>query len=361
LDGSLEVDDALLDKATGAMRVEAAMGWTQMLRPIAQSLAKAAGSDELNIRQRAAMFIQEWGGLESFGLPALKRLEAQLRALEMQITYLKPHAGVGILALRHVAGELRRAGLLSRRDMPTILEQLNAPLPPMPLVRAQVRPQGIRRPLTLQGAPWGEAEKTWAAQVGDDVAPWSDRLGEFVIAEASQFKIVESRRAEYRLHRIRAPRLRADGDGFWEWYRELPSAVWLGQVVPLDAEPAPTLVRRLVSSFGIEAPVYPIIICPHWLRRLRWRAHNEDVSVYLDTEAVVVARLTWWHDAGPADIDDDSVWGEGSYVALTAAGLRQFTAVQAESRIHAFARREVTMYREDGTQIVRTAQHSYTS
>jgi hypothetical protein len=359
--GSMEEDDGLLDKATGAMRVEAAMGWTQMLRPIAQALAKAAGSEELKIRQRAAMFIQEWGGMEAFGLPALKRLEAQLRALSMQITYFKPHAWIGILALRHVAGELRRAGLLSRRDMPSILERLNAPLPPQPLMRAQVRPHGIRRPLAVKDAPWGEAEKLWAEQVGDDVAPWSDRSDEHVVAEISRFKVVEARRAEYRLHRIRAPRLRADGDAFRDWYQELPAAVWLGQIVPLDGEPAPTLVRRFVSSFGLDAPAHPITLCPNWLGRLRWRAHDEDPSMYVDTDAVVVARLTWWRDAGPVDIDDDSLWGEGTYVALTAAGLRQFKAVQGDFTIHGFARREVQMPREDGARIVKTAQHSYAS
>ncbi len=359
LTGALEEDNALVDEATGAMRVETALGWTHMLSPIAQVLAEAAGSGELNIRQRAATFIQEWGGLEEFGLPALKRLEAQLRALSMKITYLKPHAWIGVLALRHVAGELRRAGLLSRNDMPSILERLNAPLPPRPLINAQVRPNGIRRPLAVLNASWREAEKLWTDQVNDDVAPWANRADDHVVAEVSRFKIVEARRAEYRLHRIRAPRLRANGDDFWNWYQELPAAVWLGQVVPLDAVPAPTLVRRLVSSFGMEAPADPIVLCPHWLRRLQWRAHEKDPSVYVDTNAVVVARLAWWRDAGPADIDDDSVWGEGSYVTLTAAGMRQFTAVQADCRIHAFARREVTMHQESGTQIVKTATHNY--
>jgi len=359
LNGTLEVGEMLLDKATGAMRVEAALGWTQALRPIAQALAEAASSDELNIRQRAAMFIQEWGGLDTFGLPAVKQLEAQLRALSMQITYFKPHAMIGVLALRHVAGELRHAGVLSRRDVPSILEQLNAPLPPRPLIEAQVRPHGIRRPLEVQNAAWGEAEKLWADQVGDDVAPWADRANEHVVAEVSRFKIFEARRAEYRLYRIRAPRLRGHGDAFRDWYQELPAAVWLGQVVPLDGELAPTLIRRLVSSFGIDAPAYPITLCPNWLRRLRWREHGEDPSVYVDLGSVVVARFIWWRDSGPADIDNDSLWGEGFYVSLTAAGLQQFKALQADFTIHAFARREVQMSREDGAKIDKTAQHSY--
>ncbi|MCY1286293.1 hypothetical protein D9M70_352620 [compost metagenome] len=359
--GALEEDSTLVDKSTGAMRVEDALGWTQMLRPIAQTLAKAADSDELHIRQRAAMFIQDWGGLEAFGLPALKQLEARLRAISMQITYFKPHAWIGVIALRHVAGEMRRAGLLSRRDLPSILELLNAPLPPRPLIYAQVRPRGIRRPLAVRNASWNEAEILWADQVRDDVAPWADRSDEQIVAEVSRFTIIAARRAEHQLYRIRAPRLRADGDAFWDWYQELPAAVWLGQVVPLDDELAPTLVRRLVSSFGMDAPAYPSTLCPNWLRRLQWRAHDENPSVYVDHNSVVVARLTWWRDAGPADIDDDSLWGEGTYLALTAAGLQHFKAVQGDFTIHGFARREVQMHRKDDARIVKIAQHNYPS
>lgn len=282
--------------------------------------------------------------------------DSQQRWLE-----LRYRARAGVLALRHVAGELRSAGLLSRRDMPSILERLNAPLPPLPLMRAQVRPHGIRRPLAVKGARWGEAEQLWAEQVGDDVAPWSDRGDERVVAEVSRFKVVEARRAEYRLHRIRAPRLRADDDDFWKWYHELPAAVWLGQVVPLDGELAPTLVRRLVSSFGMDAPAYPITLCPNWLRRLQWQRHEDDSSIYVDSTGVVVARLMWWRDAGPVDIDDDSLWGEGSCMTLTTAGLRQSKAVQGDLTIHSFARREAQRPREDGATIVKTAQHSYST
>ena len=135
--------------------------------------------------------------------------------------------------------------------------------------------------------------------------------------------------------------------------------VWLGQVVPLDGKLSSTLVRRYVSSFGADAPAYPITICPNWLRRLRWRAHDEDSSTYVDSNSVIVARLIWWRDAGPVDIDDDSLWGEGSYLTLTTVGLQQFKAVHGDLTIHSFAERKVQMPREDGATIAKTAQHSY--
>ena len=69
----------------------------------------------------------------------------------------------------------------------------------------------------------------------------------------------------------------------------------------------------------------------------------------------------WWRDAGQVDIAEDSVWGEGSYAALTTIGLQQVKVIQGDFAIHGFARREVQMPREDGATIVKTFQHSYSS
>src|SRR3546814_4621777 len=91
----------------------------------------------------------------------------------------------------------------------------------------------------------------------------------------------------------------------------------MGRLEPLDNEPAPTLIRRLVCSidFGLDSATYPIALCPYWLRKLQWR--EDAPGVYIDASGAVVARIVWWRDAGPVDIDDESIWGEGCYVALT--------------------------------------------
>lgn len=361
LEGSLDVDGSLVDDRTGAMRVESALGWTQMLRSTAQALAQAGGIDELTIRQRAGMFIQEWGGLEAFGPSAVKRLEGQLRSIDMQITYLKPHALIGVIALRHVAGELRRAGLLSRRDMPTLLESLNAPIPPRPLWRPQSRPEETRRPLAARGVQRGEAEKNWAEDVGADVAPYLDVRHRHVVAEVSQFKLFKPRQAEHRVYRLRAPWAPIEGQKFRDCYHALPAAVWLGQFVPLDDDPAATLVRRVVCSieFGPDSAAYPITICPNWLRKLRWRPHADDHSMYVDANEAIVAKVSWWRDAGPVDIEDESLWGEGCHLTLTSAGLTQFAAVRGQILINSFASREVLRPREYGERFFETARSGY--
>lgn len=361
IEGAEEESDPLLDDETGAMRLESALGWTRHLVSVVAELAEASGIDEVVIRRRAAMFIQDWGGMDRFGLPALKRLTSQLRSIEMQITYLKPHAMAGVLALRHVAGELRLSGMLDLRTMPTILERLNAALPPQPPAKAQVRPEGLHRPLPIRNASWDKGEQEWANKVEEDVLPWSDSSGMRIVAEISTFKVVLARRAELRQFRIRAPGIDIDGENFWDCYNALPGSVWLGRLVPFDNDLAPTLVRRVLTSLssGFDSPRLPIAICPNWLRKLRWAEHHETKGLFVNAAGAVVAKLVWWRDGNPADINADFMWGEGALVALSPQGMTQFVAIRGQVSINSMATREAEKPREEKVRIVRIAKQSY--
>lgn len=348
-----EGDQAFTDERTGAMRVESPLGWTEMFRSTARHIAKAAGIEELTVRRRAAMFIQDWGGLEAFGPSGVKRLEAQLRVLDMQITYLKPHAYIAIAALRHVAGELRLAGKLDGRNRPTLLERLGCPLPPRPLKLPQVRPEWIRMPRLDRQASWSERERKWVDEVDGDAAPFPAHHDGQVVAEVSRFKIFKPRLSEHRLYRFRAPSAQTDGEDFDQCYAMLPIAVWLGKHVALDNELAPTLVRRVVCSvdMGFDTSASTLVLCPNWVRKLRWREHDKEPGVFLDTSGSVVAKHFWWRDAGPVDIDAESLWGEGCYLILTPAGLEQLSTASGKRppTISVFAKRYVgqpSSYRE---------------
>jgi hypothetical protein len=358
-----EGDQAFTDERTGAMRIESPLGWTQMLRPTAQHIAKVAGIEEMTVRRRAAMFIQDWGGLEVFGPSGVKKLEAQLRVLDMKVTYLKPHAYIAITALRHVAGELRLAGKLNGRDRPTLLERLGCPLPPRPLNLPQVRPEWIRMPLLDGHAGWAEREKKWVDEVDNDVAPFPAHHDGQVAAEVSRFKIFKPRLSEHHLYRFRAPSAQTDGEDFDQCYATLPIAVWLGQHVALDNELAPTLVRRVVCSvnMGFDAAAYPFALCPNWLMRLRWRAHDEEPSVFLDVSGAVAAKLHWWRDAGPVDMDVESMWGEGCYLVLTPVGLEQITTTRGKRAldINVFASRQIKQPSSCGQPLLKTAKNGY--
>ena len=358
-----EGDRAFTDDRTGAMRVESPLGWTDMLRTTARYIAKTAGIDEMTVRRRAAMFIQDWGGLEAFGPSGVKRLEAELRVLDMQITYMKPHAYIAIAALRHVAGELRRAGKLEGRYRPTLLERLGCPLPPRPLKLPRVRPEWIRMPLLDRSAGWSERERKWIDEVDGDVAPFPAHRDGQVVAEVSRFKILKQPLSEYHLYRIRAPSAETDSEDFDDGYAKLPIVVWLGQYVALDNDLAPTLVRRVVCSVGMsfDAAAYSFVLCPNWVMRLRWRAHDDEPSVFLDTSGAVVAKLYWWRDAGPVDIDADSLWGEGCYLVLTPAGLYQITTVRGKLDLESnvFASRQIRQRSSYGRSLLKTAKNGY--
>ncbi|WP_053843440.1 ATP-binding protein [Paracidovorax avenae] len=356
-----EGEVAFTDERTGAMRVESPLGWTEMLRSTARHIAEATGIEEMTVRRRAAMFIQDWGGLEAFGPSGVKRLEAELRVLDMQITYQKPHAYIAIAALRHVAGELRLAGKLNGRDKPTLLEHLGCPLPPQPLKLPRVRPEWIRMPLIDRSSGWSERDQKWVAEVSNDVTRFPEQHDGYVVAEVSRFKIFQPRLSEHRLHRLRAPMAANDAADFDACYHELPAAVWLGRYLPLDEELAPTLVRRVTCSvdIGFDSAAYPIVLCPNWLMKLRWRAHVDDRDIFVDARGSVVAKQCWWRDAGPVDIDDESMWGEGVYISLTSAGLNQLRAVRGTVLINVLASRRCQLPRGNGGSYFEIAKNSY--
>lgn len=291
--------------------------WTQAFPVLVNSLARHVGS-VTHIRRRCQMFIAEWGGTASFGKTALERLEAELRRLDMRLTYTKPQA-IGVArGLRYVAGELRSAGLLTRRDEPWLLQMMG--YAPQPLLAPAIRPKFLCRPASARGL-WGKDAENWTKEVSSAV-----RIAHaedfFVVGEWSRFATKDIRR-KFGQERIRAPFLEAqelsDIDSI---LHEIPRAIWLGEVVPLYEEPSPYLLCRVMHGFK-DAPDVSLSICPHWLARLRWRQSRSDPSAYLDATGGRVAQLIWWRDGGPTDIGEDVEWGEGFFFVVNQAGCQQ--------------------------------------
>ena len=95
------------------------------------------------------------------------------------------------------------------------------------------------------------------------------------------------------------------------------------------------------------------------LKRLRWHAHDEEPNVFLDASGSVVAKLYWWRDAGPVDIDAESLWGEGCYVVLTPAGCGQLNATRGKLAINVFASRQIKQPSSDGQSFLGVAKNEY--
>jgi hypothetical protein len=174
---------------------------------------------------------------------------------------------------------------------------MNSPAPALPLVAPVPRPGFIPKPF-VSDASWQATGEAWVQGVESDSARMllpSEKL----FAEVSTFEIRKTHQARYTLSRIRAPFLEVgDQDCSSDWVDLLAPAVWANGFRVLTSEPAPTIVRGFFGSYTPQVPAYRLIICPHWMRRLGWRTHQENWLVYLDRSGAVVARIVWWRDGG---------------------------------------------------------------
>jgi hypothetical protein len=328
----------LTDPESGAMRVEDRLGWTAVFSREIGVLADQGVSVD-NLRYRCWMFIESWGGLAAFGPGATDRLRADLRRLEMGLVFSRPHMVVALRAIRYVAGEMRRGELLSRQDDPWLLHMLGHPAVRPAMLAPSMRPRFIRRPSTDR-ANWTEQEKRWLDDIDNDVRPLQIDQ-ETVIAEVTTFICRDVRRS-FALERVRGRAVDAIETGeFSSGARSFPPAVWFEAVVPMTSEPAPTIVRRFSESGLSDIPRCMLVICPYWLSRLSWRPHPDNWLIYINAAGHVVAKITWWRDGGPIDIDEDVVYGEGIIVAVTSAGRAQLESVVGHLAIQVHAHRSV--------------------
>jgi len=342
--------EKLYDSNTGAMLLDSPFGWTRFYDDLVEAIAENAISPT-HIRYRTAMLIDGWGGLNSFGNSATKTLEARLRRLDLKITYARPHMVVAARALRNVAGELARAGVLSVPPS-ILLHHMGFVRNPFVCSQPKIRPAIIVRP-DVREPSYAALEKDWLPGVEKDVYPTVVEGGA-VIAEVSEFNVRRLRR-EYKSIRVRVPTW--DGDAalpVWEVDDILRDrAVCAGRVISLSREPASRLVRRLSLSYWPDMPHVAFCICPEWLQRLNWRVKYEATITYMDERGDAMAHLVWWREGGMVNVDEDSFWGEGTYLQVTESGLVQLESVAGKLQVLVHAQR-TAHDRDDGDKFRRS-------
>lgn len=321
---------------SGAMLVNSPFGWTRAYVDLVETLAKG-GVSPTHIRYRAAMLIDDWGGLEKFGNPATKALKSSLRRLDLKITYARPHMIVAARALRNVGSELARGGALPVPPS-ILLHHMGFASNPFILSQPAIRPAFIERPDEREPSYAG-LQEGWLPGVDEDIFPITTE-NSFVIAEVCEFNVRKARRS-YKSIRVRVPAL-ADAAEFpvWEIIDLLPErAAWVGKVVALSNEPAPSFVRRLQLSYWPGMPHVAFSICPAWLQRLNWNIQFGSTITYLDDCGDAMAYIVWWREGGEIDVDEDASWGEGTYLQLTAAGRLQLESIAGKLQVRIYAQR----------------------
>lgn len=336
--------EELYDPHTSAMLVKSPFGWTRAYEDLVRAIAKGAISPT-HIRCRAAMLIDSWGGLETYGNSASKAFESRLRQLDMKIAYARPHMVVAARALRNVAGELARA-----RALPAppgiLLHHMGFAHSPFVSSQAAIRPAIIMRPDDSESR-YAALEESWLPAVDVDILPIR-MASSYVIAEVSEFNVRKTRR-HYNSIRVRVPTWAGAVDfSTWEIDDLLPDrAIWVGQIVALSSEPAPFLVRRLSLSYWPGMPHVAFCICPEWLQHLNWNVEYGPTITYVDDCGDAMGHIVWWREGSTIDVDEDASWSEGTYLQLTASGLLQLEAIAGKLQIRIHAQR-TARDRDDG-------------
>jgi tetratricopeptide (TPR) repeat protein len=348
----LETDDTfvrphLVDSATGSMVVEDPTGWTYAFEDQIKMLANV-GVSISSIRLRCSMFINQWGGLEAFGSAATNRLQAKLRQLDLKMPHARPHMAAAARAFRHVAGELRRAGMIPEEAKPILLHMMGYPSPRPKLIIPETRPAFIRRPV-LDDANLRTQEEDWLNGDESDLLPLIV-TNDYVVAEVSEFHFRKSCR-KFHYRRVRAPGLElGENVQDFQGFELLPGATWIGRIFANSQSPASSLVRSLMVSGIPEVPRYHLTICPHWLLMLGWHPHPSNELLFMDKSNAPVARIIWWRDGGPVDVDDDVIWGEGAYISLTMAGQQQVEIMMGPLNVRVHVRRSYETESNQGVE-----------
>ena len=326
----------LVDAASGSMVVEDPLGWTHAFEDQI-SLLTRSGVAAAHLRYRCSMFIEQWGGLDKYGKAATDALMTDLRRLDMKMTYFRPHIAVAARALRYVAGELRRGDVIPDMVTPQLLFMMGHPAPKPPLIQPVSRPTFVRRPM-LNDSNWQTVGDDWLNGAADDT--FLLKTDNYTVAvEVCEFHIRSARRT-FHMRRIRAPGLELGEEGRdFDGFDVLPGAIWLDYECAVSRVPAATIARGLEVSRMPETPRYRLTICPHWIQRLGWRPHSSNELVFVNRDDALVARIVWWRDGGPVDMEDDVIWGQGTYLSLTPAGRAQIEALTGPLDVRVYVRR----------------------
>lgn len=297
--------------------------WSKAFEEVIELLAKHGVPDH-HIRLRMTYLIDGWGGVQAYGLEAGKRLIATLQRFGLKLPYFHPHILGGARALRHVAGEFQRAGLLvDDHEISVILAYLTPSLATAEMA-VGARPACITQPKPPAGLHRDADMQRWLAGVKQDVNSLRNDLPrEIIIAEATRFEF-RSHSSLYSWSRTRIPLTRFEARITpHQAYYALPAAsIVQGTLIPADKSPA--LVRRVSRSRLPQRPQFEFVLDEQLVSELGWSLEDNQGFRWVDRDGQFVASVWSWRDAGPhGDTYSDCLWGEGAVLTISPDGLRQ--------------------------------------
>ncbi|MTJ80159.1 MAG: hypothetical protein F8N37_03925 [Telmatospirillum sp.] len=336
------------DQRTRGMVIEDALGWTEAWMSLVEHLARASDVSIEHIRRRVGQLILSWGGVAQFGHAGSKRLEAELKLVELKMAYRRPQTEASLRALRHVTCELWRAGRIGFQDFRILLHKLRVD-PDLPLLpNPEPRPSCVLIP-AVPRMMWGDDQLKWLDAVADDVSSADDDearvLAEWQVATSREIRVTAS------IERWRAINDTASQpSSVADFLDGLPRVRHISSTIPLykkdEIHPSRTAVFDPHMLQG--HPISLLVMCPLTAAQLGWSRDKRAVHIYRDGSGREMAWTQLWREGLPQPVDKDERRAEGQRVILSEQGYRQFEKMFGPIRRTTLAWRRVEASEGDG-------------
>jgi hypothetical protein len=291
--------------------------WTWRLKFPIDLLSGCSPFAENILRRRTAVLMAQMGGRAAFGPEIAKKLKQRYSRLDLQLTYRRPMATAGLLAVRQAAGEIALAGQLDLSKSLYFLHETGAFDFTTDTVLPESRDPGVHS-LTIPGFFTGAAPKgEWAKQTNDRDLLRDRVSGWLCLASVSRF---ERRHFASRLgaDRLTVPSYESKPcENLEQAWHKLPRVEVLGSLYPIYEGAAPGGVVRISESIAGSLPRWGLTLCPRAAKSIGLEPRRTEPFIYRDSSGDVAVRTVWWREGGfRVDDVDDAIRGHGSLLLV---------------------------------------------
>lgn len=324
-------DRSLIHPRTRSPLTDDPATWTIPWLRDFESLSEISGLPLDTLRHRAYHLMKTWGGLDRFGANATQALEDEYSRLGLRLTYINPHAGVLLRAIRAVINEVWRAGYLSVRDADFLLSRIDGgPLQP-PWQQAERRPFDQSWP-SLPSNSYSSENQNWL----EETSFKRNEISSHVLAYLSSFDIFKGRdhsREDTMMWRGNWVPSMEESFAMPSLIETLPHyALLQGHMMAVNRSPdQDTLSCRLTTSLSGGRTTL-LIFDPAFAEQLDWSTRNGNPLTYYDAVGEIMIRTQIWRDGWPQPmLYGDRHWASGQALVLSEKGRTTLSNVNAFS------------------------------
>ena len=276
--------------------------------------AKASNQPLPVLRARAALIMEQMGGKEAFGPPAVKRQLSRMDLLDLHAPFRKLAPAFAFVAMRTVIGELVAARRIDPRAVPLVMHETGVFPDCVATVPPSVRPSGVGS-FSIPDLYRDEEWEIWRKDAQADVVmPQID--GYHVLAATTFIELIQSESRPF-VERYAGPDLGHEDKSLWSQLQRLEQVVITDGAWALYDGHAPGAVVHPRPDIARSVHEHSIMLCPHVAASVGWKPDRNHVFTYRNSKGDVVAETLLWRDGGaPCRDTRGAVSGYGYVLAV---------------------------------------------